>query len=112
MKLLESSGVDVDAREPIRRTSALMWAVEQKHPAAVKALLDAKADFSAKSGPAGLPRNYMAPRVNVANVEVAMKRWAEANKNRRTYEQQLAFEEANGRKVQRLLPDFAKNDLG
>lgn len=32
-------------------------------------------------------------------------------KNNRTYEQQLAFEEANGKKVQRLLPDFAKDDL-
>ena len=40
-----------------------------------------------------------------------MKRWSEAVRNGRTYEQQLAFEEANGKRVQRLLPDFTKDDL-
>jgi uncharacterized protein len=90
--LLVSAGADVNAREPIRGTTALMWAVEQKHPAAVAALLDAKADFAAKSSGAGLPRNYMAQRVNTAAVETAVKRWAEAAKNGRTYEQQLTAE--------------------
>jgi ankyrin repeat protein len=109
--LLRKAGADVNAREPIRGTTALMWAVEQKHPAAVKALLDGGADFAAKSGAAGLPRNYMAQKVNTANVEAAMKRWGEAVKNGRTYEQQLAAEEASGKRVQRLLPDFSKDDL-
>src|SRR5204863_6933322 len=77
---------------PIRGTTALMWAVEQRHPAAVAALLNAKADFAAKSAGAGLPRNYIAQRVNTAAVETAMKRWADAAKNGRTYEQQLAAE--------------------
>ena len=111
IKLLLRAGTDVNAREPVRGTTALMWAVEQKHPAAVKALLDSGADHRAKSGPAGLPRNYMAQKVNTANVEAAMKRWSEAVKSGRTYEQQLAFEEANGKRVQRLLPDFTKDDL-
>ena len=109
--LLRKAGADVNAHEPIRGTTALMWAVEQKHPAAVKALLDAGADYAAKSGAAGLPRNYIAQKVNTANVEAAMKRWAEAAKNNRTYEQQLAAEEASGKRVQRLLPDFSKDDL-
>src|SRR5262249_48951181 len=107
--LLRRAGADVNAREPIRGTTALMWAVEQKHPAAVKALLEGGADYAAKSGAAGLPRNYIAQKVNTANVEAAMKRWAEAAKNGRTYEQQLAAEEANGKRVQRLLPDFSKD---
>jgi uncharacterized protein len=111
IKLLLRAGGDVNAREPVRGTTALMWAVEQKHPAVVKALLDGGADHHAKSGPAGLPRNYMAQKVNTANVEAAMKRWSEAVKNGRTYEQQLTFEEANGKRVQRLLPDFTKDDL-
>lgn len=111
IKLLLRAGADVNAREPIRGTTALMWAVEQKHPGAVQALLDGGADYKAKSGTAGLPRNYIAMKVNVANVETAMKRWAEAVKNGRTYEQQLAVEEAGGKKVQRLLPDFTKDDL-
>jgi ankyrin repeat protein len=109
--LLLKADADVNAKEPIRGTTALMWAAEQKHPEAVKALLEGGADFAAKSGAAGLPRNYMAQKVNLANVETAVKRWSEAIKNGRTYEQQLAFEEANGKRVQRLLPDFSKDDL-
>src|SRR5262245_38946115 len=111
IKVLLQAGAEVNAREPVRGTTALMWAVEQRHPEAVKALLDGGADHRSKSGPAGLPRNYIAPKVNTANVESAMKRWSEAVKNGRTYEQQLAFEEANGKRVQRLLPDFSKDDL-
>jgi len=111
VRLLLEAGADVNAKEPLRGTTALMWAAVQRHPAAVKALLDGGADVAAKSGAAGLPRNYMSQKVNVANVETAMNRWREAVKNNRTYEQQLAFEEANGKKVQRLLPDFAKDDL-
>jgi ankyrin repeat protein len=111
IRLLLEAGADVNAKEPLRGTTALMWAAEQKHPAAVNALLAGGADVAAKSGPAGLPRNYMSQKVNVANVETAMNRWREAVKNNRTYEQQLAFEEANGKRVQRLTPDFAKEDL-
>jgi ankyrin repeat protein len=111
VRLLLEAGADVNAKEPLRGTTALMWAAEQKHPAAVKALLDGGADVAARSGAAGLPRNYMSQKVNVANVEMAMNRWKEAVKNNRTYEQQLAFEEASGKKVQRLSPDFAKEDL-
>jgi ankyrin repeat protein len=111
IRLLLEAGADVNAKEPLRGTTALMWAAEQKHPSAVKALLDGGADYAARSGAAGLPRNYMSQKVNVANVETAMNRWREAVKNNRTYEEQLAFEEANGKKVQRLQPDFAKEDL-
>ena len=111
VRLLLKAGAEVNAKEPLRGTTALMWAAEQKQPAAVKVLLEGGADVAAKSGAAGLPRNYMSQKVNVANVETAMNRWREALKNNRTYEQQLAFEEANGKKVQRLLPDFAKDDL-
>src|SRR5262249_61662660 len=63
------------------------------------------------SSTAGFPSNYMAQKDTPASVEAAMKRWSEAVKNGRTYEQQLAFEEANGKRVQRLLPDFTKDDL-
>jgi uncharacterized protein len=111
IRLLLEAGADVNAKESIRGTTALMWAAAEKQPAAVKALLESGADAAATSGAAGLPRNYMSQKVNVANVEAAMNRWREAVKNNRTYEQQLAFEEANGKKVQRLLPDFGKDDL-
>jgi ankyrin repeat protein len=97
IKLLLSAGADVNGRESLRGTTALMWAAEQRHPAAVKALLDGGADYSLRSGPAGLPRNYMAPPVRVTNVEAAAKRYAAAAASGRTYEQQLAAEGIAGR---------------
>jgi ankyrin repeat protein len=96
IKRLVAAGADVNAKEGIRATTALMWAAEQGHAAAVKALVELGADVSAKSGAAGLPRNYMAPAVNVNAVDVNNRRRAEAAKAGRTYEEQLAFEEANG----------------
>ena len=97
IRLLIAAGADVNAKETSRGTTALMWAVEQKHPTAVKALLDGGADYSAKSAGAGLPRNYMAGRVNAERVEAAVRRRAAAAAAGRTYEQQLAFEGVQGR---------------
>lgn len=95
---LLAAGADVNARETMRGTTALMWAAEQKHPEAVKALIDGGADIRAKSALAGLPRNYMASRVNTSDVEEAAKRYAEAARNGRTYQQQLEFEQSQGAK--------------
>ncbi len=96
VKTLIEGGAQVNAREPVRGTTALMWAVEQKHPAAVKVLLSAGADYAAKSGPAGLPRNYLAPRVNVQAVKDAQERYKRAADAGRTYEEQLKYERENG----------------
>jgi len=43
-----------------------------------------------------LPRNYIAQRVNLANIEAANKRYAEAAAAGRTYLEQLEWEEAQG----------------
>src|SRR5205814_803101 len=91
--LLVAAGADVNAKEPIRGTTALMWAVEQRHPEAVAALIDGKADVAAKSAGAGLPRNYMANRVNAARVEAANRVRKEAAAAGRTYEEQLAIDQ-------------------
>jgi ankyrin repeat protein len=96
LKVLLEAGADVNARETIRGTTALMWAAEQRHPGAVKALLAAGADPSAKSGGAGLPRNYMANRVNTRVVDQAQERRKRAIANGRTYEEQLTWEQNNG----------------
>jgi ankyrin repeat protein len=96
IKRLVEARVAVNAKEPLRGTTALMWAVEQRHPAAVKALLEAGADFGARSAPAGVPRNYMASRVDTEAVKAHAERQARAAAGGRTYEQQLAFEAANG----------------
>ena len=89
---LLAAGADVNAREGLRGTTALMWAAEQRHPGAVKALLAAGADPTIASGPAGLPRNYMAPRVDVRAVQEARQRRARATAAGRTYEEQVAVE--------------------
>jgi len=62
-------------------------------------LLELGADHRAKSGAAGLPRNYMAPRVNTAAVKDAQRRYADAIAAGRTYEQQLEYEVAQGAKI-------------
>ena len=89
---LLAAGAEVNAREQLRGTTALMWAAEQRHPEAVKALLAAGADPAIASGPAGLPRNYMAPRVDVSAVQEARQRRARATAAGRTYEEQVAVE--------------------
>ena len=50
--LLIAAGVDVNAKEPLRGTTALMWAVEQRHPAAVR---------RCSTGAPTSPRNPAAP---------------------------------------------------
>src|SRR5260370_21549388 len=73
-----------------------MWAAEQRPAEGVKMRLEGGADNSAGWGPAGLPRNYMAPRVNTAAVRDAARRHAAAAAAGRTYDQQLEYEVAQG----------------
>jgi len=96
VKLLVEAGADVNAKERLRGTTAPMWAVEQRHSEAVGVLLASGADYAAKSAGAGLPRNYLAPRVNTRAVEEAQKRRVRAQQAGRTYEQQLEWEYENG----------------
>ena len=92
VRRLVAAGAEVNALEALRGTTALMWAAEQRHPDAVKALLAAGADPGIASGPAGLPRNYMAPPVNVSAVQQARERRARAAAAGRTYDEQVAIE--------------------
>ena len=96
IKRLVAAGVDVNAREDIRGTTALMWAVSERHADAAKALLAAGADPAVTSGPAGLPQNYIAPRLNVRSVEEARERRKRASAAGRTYDEQLEFERRQG----------------
>jgi uncharacterized protein len=97
IKRLVAAGADVNARENLRATTALMWAAaEPEHAAAVRTLVELGADVAAKSGPAGLPRNYMSSAVPVEAVDAAAKRRRDAKAAGRTYDDQLAFEQANG----------------
>jgi uncharacterized protein len=94
VQLFIAAGVDVNAAEKLRKTTALMWAAEQHHPEAVQALLKAGANPALKSGGAGLPRNYMANRVNQQSVKEAQERRKRAAAAGRTYEEQVLFERA------------------
>jgi ankyrin repeat protein len=96
IKQLVAAGGDPNAKEGLRATTALMWAAQQGHESAVKALIELGADVRVKSGPAGLPRNYMAGKVGVASVKAAIRIREAAKAAGRTYEEQVAFEEANG----------------
>ena len=112
IKVLVEAGANVNAREPVRGTTALMWAVEQRHPEAVAALLKAGADPAARSAGAGLPRNYIAPRVNTRAVEEAQKRRERAKAAGRTYEEQLEFEFQNGQDLGGPRNAFTGNRAG
>ncbi len=92
VEIFVAAGAEVNAAENLRKTTALMWAAEQQHPEAVRALLKAGADPAARSGGAGLPRNYMANRVNLKSVQEAQERRKRAAAAGRTYEQQLQLE--------------------
>ena len=94
VELFVEAGVDINAAEKLRQTTALMWAAAQHHPDAVKALLEAGANPGARSGGAGLPRNYMANRVNQKSVLEAQERRKRAAAAGRTYDEQLAIEKA------------------
>jgi ankyrin repeat protein len=97
VKLLVESGADVNARERLRGTTALMWAASQRHPEAVKVLLAGGADVGVKSAGAGLPRNYMANKVNLRAVTVSQERRRRAAAAGITYEEQLVLDQKQGR---------------
>ena len=77
-----------------------MWAAEQKHPEAVKALLGGGADLAREVGRRRPAAQLHGQRVNLRAVEAragAAQRGAAAAGI--TYEEQLAFEQKTGREV-------------
>jgi ankyrin repeat protein len=59
---LLSHGAEIDARENLRGTTALMWAAAESHAAALTVLVGRGADINARSNPAPRGRTaYLAP---------------------------------------------------
>jgi ankyrin repeat protein len=75
LELLIAAGADLNAIEPLRGTTALMWAAARKNTGAVSVLLRAGADVNARSAAAAVARvPRIAPPVNVAVVRRAQQR--------------------------------------
>ena len=91
--MLVEAGADVNAREPLRGTTALMWAARQKHPEAVKVLLAAGADV----GEVGWRRCCRATTWPSASTRVSSMQAHERRRARgaagRTYDEQFEFEQ-------------------
>jgi ankyrin repeat protein len=101
IRTLIDAGADLNAIEMVRGTTALMWAVEQRHADAVAALIAGGADVAAQSGAAGLPRRYMANRVNTERVIEAQELLREAVGEDLTQAEYQARRDANDTGEQR-----------
>jgi ankyrin repeat protein len=66
VKVLLDRKADINAKEKIRGTTALMWAVEQQHPAVVKMLVEHGANVAATTTSAKVSTTaYLAPQVRL-----------------------------------------------
>lgn len=89
IKVLLAAGVPVNAKEPVRGTTALMWAAEQSHPEAVKALLDGGADFSIRTAGAGTGRPYVTGAVGNGGTTTAKNRLKTLQETGKSIEEQV-----------------------
>ena len=72
INVLLSHGADVNAKEKLRGTTALMWAAANGQAAAVKVLAEHGADVGARSGTTSKGRPaYLAPTVKELSVVAA-----------------------------------------
>ena len=98
VKLLVEGGADVNARERLRGTTALMWAASQRHPEAVKAAAGRRRRRGREVG-----RGRAAPQLHGQPREPARGGGRRRSGGRRaaaagsTYEEQLALDQKQGR---------------
>ena len=96
IRTLIDAGADPNIAETVRGTTALMWAIEQRHSEAVAVLIAGGADVAVQTADSGLPRRYMANRVNVDRVQSAQELLREAVAEGLTQEEYQARREALG----------------
>jgi uncharacterized protein len=71
MKVLIDGGATVNAKESLRGTTALMWAADESHPAAVQYLIERGADVKARSNPTARGRGAALGKANDPRRQVA-----------------------------------------
>ncbi len=71
MKVLLDRGAEVNAKETLRGTTALMWAADEGHAAAVQLLIERGADIKARSNPAPRGRGPALGKANDPRKAVA-----------------------------------------
>jgi ankyrin repeat protein len=71
MKVLVEAGAEVNAKETLRGTTALMWAADEGHAPAVKFLIENGADIAARSNPAQRGRGPALGKANDPRKAVA-----------------------------------------
>ena len=96
IRTLIDAGADPNIAETVRGTTALMWAIEQRHSEAVAVLIAGGADVAVQTADSGLPRRYMANRVNVDRVQSAQELLREAVAEGLTQEEYQTRREALG----------------
>ena len=96
VRTLIEAGADPNFAENVRGTTALMWAIEQQHPEAVAVLIAGGANVAVQTADSGLPRRYMANRVNVDRVQSAQELLREAVAEGLTQEEYQTRREALG----------------
>ncbi len=71
IKVLLDHGADVNAKETLRGTTALMWAADEGHAAAIQLLIQHGADIKAQSDPAERGRGPALGKSNDPRKQVA-----------------------------------------
>jgi ankyrin repeat protein len=79
VRLLLTRGVNVDAKEPYRGQTALMWAAAEGNSAAVDVLLEAGADVTLKSNGGFTPLLFAVRNAHVDTAVTLLKRGANVN---------------------------------
>jgi uncharacterized protein len=72
VRLLIEYGADVNAKEPSQHQTALMWAVAERHPDVVKALIESHADLKARTKQGFTPLHFAARVGDLESVKLLL----------------------------------------
>ena len=79
VQLLLAQGADVNAKEKQKEQTALMWALERRHPEVARALIEHGADVRAKSKSGFTPLLFAARQGNVESARLLVERGVDVN---------------------------------